>query len=121
MACWNQHLRGETRRMLLVSSESFINFMILMKLIENNYEYDGDDPLFPWIKTRMLERWLVMYEQTVRKLWQSERYNDNLCYLKVKAFENTCYALHLEFQPKVKTANEIFNLIISRNAKPMKC
>ncbi|KAL0678459.1 hypothetical protein Bca4012_006440 [Brassica carinata] len=34
-------------------------------------------------RTRMLERWLVMYVQTVRKLWQSERYNDNLCYLKV--------------------------------------
>ena len=34
--------------------------------------------------------------------------------LQVKGFENTCYALHLEFQPKVKTANEIFNLIISR-------
>ena len=89
--------------------------MVLRKLIENNYEYDGDDPLFPWIKwvpfifyfvfliqslcvsfsqmyemdgrgfssrTRMLER-LVMYEQTVRKLWQSEHYNDNLRYLKV--------------------------------------
>uniref|UniRef100_A0A0D3BHL4 Uncharacterized protein n=1 Tax=Brassica oleracea var. oleracea TaxID=109376 RepID=A0A0D3BHL4_BRAOL len=65
----------------------------------------------------MLERWLVMYVQTVRKLWQSERYNDNLCFLQVKAFENTCYALHLEFQPKVKTANEIFNLIISRRER----
>ncbi|CAF2090765.1 unnamed protein product [Brassica rapa] len=64
----------------------------------------------------MLER-LVMYEQTVRKLWQSEHYNDNLRYLKVKGFENTCYALHLEFQPKVKTANEIFNLIISRRER----
>ncbi|KAF2609776.1 hypothetical protein F2Q70_00012373 [Brassica cretica] len=57
----------------------------------------------------MLERWLVMYEQTVRKLWQSERYNDNLCFLPVKAFENTYYALHLEFQPKKCKAYEMLN------------
>ncbi|KAL1206186.1 Mitotic spindle checkpoint protein BUBR1 [Cardamine amara subsp. amara] len=126
------------------------------KLIEAIDEYDGDDPLFPWIECI---KWvqeafppggecsglLVIYEQCVRKFWYSERYKDDLRYLKVwleyaehcadaeviyKFLEvndigNThavyyiAYALHMEFKAKVKTANEIFNLGISRNAKPV--
>ncbi|CAH2059577.1 unnamed protein product [Thlaspi arvense] len=87
------------------------------RLIEAIDEYDGDDPLFPWIECI---KWvqeafppggecsglLVIYEQCVRKFWHSERYKDDLRYLKV----------WLEY---VKTANEIFNLGISRNAKPV--
>ncbi|KAG5396476.1 hypothetical protein IGI04_018290 [Brassica rapa subsp. trilocularis] len=81
------------------------------KLIEEIDEYDGDDPLFPWIQCI---KWvqeafppggecsglLVIYEQCVRKFWHSERYKDDLRYLKV----------WLEY---------IFNLGISRNAKPV--
>uniref|UniRef100_A0A1J3H135 Mitotic spindle checkpoint protein BUBR1 n=1 Tax=Noccaea caerulescens TaxID=107243 RepID=A0A1J3H135_NOCCA len=126
------------------------------KLIEAIDEYDGDDPLFPWIECI---KWvqeafppggecsglLVIYEQCVRKFWHSERYKDDLRYLKVwLEYAEHCadaqviykflevndigkthsvyyiaYALHMEFTGKVKTANEIFNLGISRNAKPV--
>ncbi|KAL0722268.1 hypothetical protein Bca4012_036867 [Brassica carinata] len=126
------------------------------KLIEDVDEYDGDDPLFPWIQCI---KWvqeafppggecsglLVIYEQCVRKFWHSERYKDDLRYLKVwleyaehcadaeviykflevndigktHALYYIAYALHMEFKSKVKTANEIFNLGISRNAKPV--
>ncbi|KAF8108836.1 hypothetical protein N665_0104s0150 [Sinapis alba] len=126
------------------------------KLIEEIDEYDGDDPLFPWIKC---VKWvqeafppggecsglLLIYEQCVRKFWHSERYKDDLRYLKVwLEYAEHCadaeviykflevndigkthslyyiaYALHMEFKGKVKTANEIFNLGISRNAKPL--
>ncbi|XP_010509866.1 PREDICTED: mitotic spindle checkpoint protein BUBR1-like isoform X1 [Camelina sativa] len=126
------------------------------KLIEAIDEYDGDDPLFPWIECI---KWvqeafppggecsglLVIYEQCVRKFWHSERYKDDLRYLKVwleyaehcadaeviykflevneigktHAVYYIANALHMEFKNKVKTANEIFNLGISRNAKPV--
>ncbi|KAF2568123.1 hypothetical protein F2Q68_00027906 [Brassica cretica] len=126
------------------------------KLIEEIDEYDGDDPLFPWIKC---VKWvqeafppggecsglLVIYEQCVRNFWHSERYKDDLRYLKVwLEYAEHCadaeliykflevndigrthalyyidYGLHMEFTGKVKTANEIFNLGISRNAKPV--
>ncbi|KFK31015.1 hypothetical protein AALP_AA6G057300 [Arabis alpina] len=125
------------------------------KLIEAIDEYDGDDPLFPWIQCI---KWvqeafppggecsglLVIYEQCVRTFWHSERYKDDLRYLKIwleyaehcadaeviykflevndigqtHALYYIAYALHMEFKSKVKTANEIFNLGISRNAKP---
>ncbi|KAF3508847.1 hypothetical protein F2Q69_00007614 [Brassica cretica] len=100
---------------------------IKRKLIENNYEYDGDDPLFPWIKLFLQDENAGTAVSDVganrSQALAIERYNDNLCYLKVwlRHLKHTYYALHLEFQPKVKTANEIFNLILSRNAKPMKC
>ncbi|CAN7137557.1 unnamed protein product [Brassica rapa subsp. narinosa] len=110
----------------------------LRKLIEEIDEYDGEDPLFPWIKC---VKWvqeafppggecsglLVIYEQCVRKFWHSERsMNDLLLYWKsslLKESEHALYyidyGLHMEFTSKVKTANEIFNLGISRNAKPV--
>ncbi|CAN6918683.1 unnamed protein product [Brassica oleracea] len=133
-----------------------------VKLIEDIDEYDGDDPLFPWIKC---VKWvqeafppggecsglLVIYEQCVRKFWHSDRYKDDLRYLKftkgkwfillkaehcadaeviykfleVNDIGRTLglyyrdFGLHMEFKGKVKTANEIFNLGISRNAKPV--
>ncbi|KAJ0240132.1 Mitotic spindle checkpoint protein BUBR1 [Hirschfeldia incana] len=126
------------------------------KLIEDIDEYEGDDPLFPWIQCL---KWvqeafppggecsglLVIYEQCVRKFWHAERYKDDLRYLKIwleyaehcadaeviykflevndigktHASYYIAYALHMEFKSKVKTANEIFNLGISRNAKPI--
>ncbi|ESQ51953.1 hypothetical protein EUTSA_v10016779mg [Eutrema salsugineum] len=126
------------------------------KLIEAIDDYEGDDPLSPWIECI---KWvqeafpqggecsglLVIYEQCVRKFWHSERYKDDLRYLKIwleyaehcadaeviykflevndigktHAVYYISYALHMEFKSKVKTANEIFNLGISRNAKPM--
>ncbi|KAL0774888.1 hypothetical protein Bca101_040040 [Brassica carinata] len=127
------------------------------KLIEEIDEYEGDDPLFPWIKC---VKWvheafppggecsglLVIYEQCVRKFWHSDRYKDDLRYLKGwLEYAEHCvdaeviyeflevndigrthglyyidYALHMECKGKVKTANEIFNLGISRyNAKPV--
>nr|AAM65748.1 unknown [Arabidopsis thaliana] len=125
-------------------------------LIEAIDEYEGDDPLSPWIECI---KWvqeafppggecsglLVIYEQCVRKFWHSERYKDDLRYLKVwleyaehcadaeviykflevneigktHAVYYIAYALHIEFKNKVKTANEIFNLGISRDAKPV--
>ncbi|KAG2292696.1 hypothetical protein Bca52824_039365 [Brassica carinata] len=60
----------------------------------------------------------VMQGETERLFLQDE--NAGTVVGDVKAFENTCYALHLEFQPKVKTANEIFNLIISRYSSSIK-
>ncbi|CAN6866053.1 unnamed protein product [Brassica oleracea] len=65
-----------------------------VKLIEDIDEYDGDDPLFPWIKCVKwvqeafppggeCSRLLVIYEQCVRKFWHSDRYKDDLRYLKV--------------------------------------
>ncbi|KAL0690317.1 hypothetical protein Bca4012_089995 [Brassica carinata] len=102
------------------------------ELIEDIDEYDGDDPLFPWIKC---VKWvqeafppggecsglLVIYEQCVRKFWHSDRYKDDLRYLKVwtLGLYYRDFGLHMEFKGKVKTANEIFNLGISRNAKPV--
>ncbi|KAG2310901.1 hypothetical protein Bca52824_022458 [Brassica carinata] len=38
---------------------------------------------------------------------------------KTHALSYIAYAIHMEFKSKVKTANEIFNLGISRNAKPV--
>ncbi|CAN8315966.1 unnamed protein product [Cochlearia groenlandica] len=126
------------------------------KLIEAIDEYDGEDPLFPWIECI---KWvqeafppggecsglLVIYEQCVRKFWHEERYKDDLRYLKVwleyaehcgdaeviykflevndigktHAVYYIAYALHMECKSKVKTANEIFSLGVSRNAKPV--
>ncbi|TKY69134.1 Mitotic spindle checkpoint protein BUBR1 [Spatholobus suberectus] len=64
------------------------------KLIEAIEEYQGDDPLLPWIQCI---KWVqeafppggdssglvVIYEQCVRAFWHSEGYKDDLRYLKV--------------------------------------
>ncbi|KAL0740595.1 hypothetical protein Bca4012_082108 [Brassica carinata] len=118
--------RGRNVRLLNHALKSHSDHQLRKNLVEKRRnmieeidEYDGDDPLSPWIKC---VKWvqeafppggecsglLVIYEQCVRKFWHSERYKDDLP-----------YALHMEFKGKVKMANEIFNLGISRNAKPM--
>ncbi|CAN7125057.1 unnamed protein product [Brassica rapa subsp. narinosa] len=114
------------------------------KLIEDIDEYDGDDPLFPWIKCVkwMQEAFppggecsglLVIYEQyfTKRKwfiLLKAEHCADAEVIYKflevndigrTHGFYYRDYGLHMEYKGKVKTANEIFNLGISRNAKPV--
>ncbi|KAF3619818.1 Mitotic spindle checkpoint protein BUBR1 [Capsicum annuum] len=87
---------------------------------------------------------IVIYEQCVRTFWHDERYKDDLRYLKVwLEYAENCmdaeviysfleankiglthssfyiaYALHMESQNKIKTANEIFNRGLSMNAEP---
>lgn len=64
------------------------------KLIEAIQDYDGDDPLQPWIECI---KWvqeafpaggdssglLVIYEQCVRTFWHDDRYRNDLRYLKI--------------------------------------
>ncbi|KAL9395327.1 hypothetical protein Peur_009580 [Populus x canadensis] len=126
------------------------------KLIEAIDEYEGDDPLLPWIECI---KWvqeafpqggdssglILIYEQCVRAFWHSDRYKDDLRYLKVwLEYAENCvdaeviysfldaneigksqsayylaYALHMESKSKMKIANDIFNLGISRDAQPI--
>ncbi|GKU98211.1 hypothetical protein SLEP1_g11242 [Rubroshorea leprosula] len=126
------------------------------RLIEAIDEYQGDDPLHPWIQC---VKWIqeafpsagdssglvLIYEQCVRTFWHSDRYKDDFRYLKVwLEYADNCidaqiiytfldandigkthaayyiaYALHLESKSKMKAANEILNLGISRSAQPI--
>ncbi|KAL8088289.1 mitotic spindle checkpoint protein BUBR1 isoform X1 [Apium graveolens] len=126
------------------------------RLIEAIDEYDGDDPLRPWIQCI---KWVqeafppggdhsglvVIYEQCVRAFWHDTRYKDDLRYLKVwLEYAENCidseviycfldsnqigqthaiffisYALQMEAKNKIKTANDIFNRGLSRNAQPI--
>ncbi|XP_065880570.1 mitotic spindle checkpoint protein BUBR1 [Euphorbia lathyris] len=126
------------------------------RLIEAIDEYKGDDPLLPWIECI---KWVqesfppcgdssglvVIYEQCVRAFWHSDRYKDDLRYLKVwLEYAENCtdaeviydfldaneigkshsiyyiaYASHMESKSKMKTSNDIFNLGISRDARPI--
>ncbi|CAN7120781.1 unnamed protein product [Brassica rapa subsp. narinosa] len=81
--------RESSERSLILNRQQSLK----RKLIEDIDEYDGDEPLFPWIKC---VKWvqeafppsgecsglLVIYEQCVRKFWHSVRYKDDLRYLK---------------------------------------
>ncbi|KAF5455567.1 hypothetical protein F2P56_025128 [Juglans regia] len=126
------------------------------RLIEAIDEYNGDDPLQPWLECI---KWVqeafppggdysglvVIYEQCVRTFWHSDRYKDDLRYLKVwLEYAENCvdaeiiynfldaneigkshavyyisYAWHMELKNKLKLANEIYDLGISRNAQPV--
>lgn len=126
------------------------------RLIEAIDEYKGDDPLQPWLECI---KWVqeafppggdhsglvVIYEQCVRTFWHSDRYKDDLRYLKVwLEYAENCvdaetiysfldandigkshavwyisYALHIESKNRMKRANEIYNLGICRNAQPV--
>ncbi|KAF4365197.1 hypothetical protein G4B88_000356, partial [Cannabis sativa] len=126
------------------------------KLIEAIDDYSGDDPLHPWLQCI---KWVqeafpsggdssglvVIYEQCVRTFWHSDRYKDDLRYLKVwLEYAQNCsdaeiiysfldtneigkthasyyisYARHMESKNKMKMANDIFNLGISRTAEPI--
>ncbi|CAF1933687.1 unnamed protein product [Brassica oleracea] len=120
------------------------HFVFSPKLIEDIDEYDGDNPLFPWIKR---VKWvqeafppggecsglLVIYEQCFTRgkwfiLLKAEHCADAEViykFLDVNDIGRTHglyyrdYGLNMEYKGKVKTANEIFNLRISRNAKPV--
>lgn len=87
---------------------------------------------------------VVIYEQCVRRFWHSQRYKDDLRYLNVwLEYAENCidaqvifsfldandigkthsvyyiaYALHMESKSKMKAANDLFSLGISRNAQP---
>ncbi|KAL1338897.1 hypothetical protein HN51_033496 [Arachis hypogaea] len=126
------------------------------KLIEAIDEYKGEDPLLPWLQCI---KWVqeafppcgdgsglvVIYEKCVQAFWDSDRYKDDLRYLKVwLEYADNCldaeviyafleangigkthsdfyisYGLHLESKNKIKTANRILELGISRNAQPV--
>ncbi|CAL5207831.1 unnamed protein product [Lathyrus oleraceus] len=73
------------------------------KLIEAIDDYEGEDPLFPWIQCM---KWVqeafppggdssglvVIYEQCLRAFWHSEQYKDDLRYLKVwLEYADNCY------------------------------
>ncbi|KAK1555963.1 hypothetical protein Q3G72_033908 [Acer saccharum] len=88
---------------------------------------------------------LVIYEQCVRKFWHSEHYKNDLRYLKIwLEYAENCvdaeviysfldandigqthseyyiaYALLLESKSKMKAANDMFSLGISREAQPI--
>ncbi|KAL3514906.1 hypothetical protein ACH5RR_027623 [Cinchona calisaya] len=77
------------------SSSSIISLLHhRRRLIEAIDEYEGDDPLQPWLRCI---KWVqeafppggdssglvVIYEQCVRSFWHQERYKDDLRYLKV--------------------------------------
>lgn len=126
------------------------------KLIKAIDEYEGEDPLQPWLDCI---KWIqdafppggdcsglvVIFEQCVRTFWHDERYKNDLRYLKVwLEYAENCddaevvysfldtnkigethsvfyisYANHLESKNKIKTANEIYECGISRNAQPI--
>ncbi|RWR72761.1 mitotic spindle checkpoint protein BUBR1 [Cinnamomum micranthum f. kanehirae] len=126
------------------------------RLIEAIDEYKGDDPLHPWIECI---KWVqesfptggecsglvVIYEQCVRTFWHSDRYKDDLRYLKVwLEYADNCadaevifsfleanqigqthssyyisYALHMESKNKWRKADDVFNLGIARKAQPL--
>ncbi|CAN0924299.1 Mitotic spindle checkpoint protein BUBR1 [Linum grandiflorum] len=88
---------------------------------------------------------ILLYEQCVRSFWHSSRYKDDLRYLRVwLQYAENCddaqviysfleeygigkthaefylaYALHLESKNKLKSANDIFFLGLSRDAQPI--
>ncbi|KAE9595375.1 putative mitotic spindle checkpoint protein Bub1/Mad3 [Lupinus albus] len=147
----NQALKSHTDNHL---KKSLINHR--RKLIEAIDDYKGEDPLHPWLQCI---KWIqeafppggdssglvVIYEQCVRAFWHSERYKDDLRYLKLwLEYADNCidadviyafldangigknhsnfyisYGLHLESKNKLKAANQIFELGISRNAQPI--
>ncbi|KAL5707326.1 non-specific serine/threonine protein kinase [Ranunculus cassubicifolius] len=127
------------------------------RLIEEIDKYEGEDPLQPWLECI---KWVqesfpsggdfsglvVIYEQCLRAFWHTERYKDDLRYLKVwLEYAENCsdaeviysfldangigkthsiyyitYALHMEAKNKLKNANDIFNLGLAREAQPIK-
>ncbi|XP_044509948.1 mitotic spindle checkpoint protein BUBR1 [Mangifera indica] len=154
--------RGRNIRLLNHSLASHNDIQLKKSLLDNRRrlieaidEYQGDDPLHPWIQCI---KWVqeafpaggdssglvVLYEQCVRTFWHSERYKDDLRYLKVwLEYAENCvdaeviysfldandigkthsayyiaYALHMESKSKMKAANDLFSLGISRNAQP---
>lgn len=88
---------------------------------------------------------VVIYEQCVRTFWHEDRYKNDLRYLKVwLEYAENCadaeviynfleankigqahsiffisYALHMESKNKIRTANEVFNRGMSRDAQPI--
>ncbi|OMO99710.1 BUB1-related protein [Corchorus capsularis] len=154
--------RGRNIELLNHSLKAHVNDQVKKSLLQNRRrlieaidEYRGEDPLQPWLDCI---KWVqeaftsggdysglvLIYEQCVRAFWHSERYKDDLRYLKIwlEYAEHCCdaevvykfldangigkthsayyvaYALHMESKSKMKAANDIFNLGLSSNAQP---
>nr|XP_043634191.1 mitotic spindle checkpoint protein BUBR1 [Erigeron canadensis] len=126
------------------------------KLIQAIDEYEGEDPLQPWLQCI---KWVqdafpcggdssgivVIFEQCVRTFWHDPRYKNDLRYLKlwveyagfcddaqvVYSFLETnkigekhslfyiSYASLMESNNKIKTASDIYESGISKNAQPI--
>ncbi|PWA57105.1 BUB1-related (BUB1: budding uninhibited by benzymidazol 1) [Artemisia annua] len=155
--------RGRNVKLLNNSLKSYSDIQIRnnlidtrRKMIKDIEEYEGEDPLQPWLDCI---KWVqdafppggdcsglvVIFEQCVRTFWHDERYKNDLRYLKVwLEYAENCddagivysfldsnkigethsvfyiaYASHLESKNKIKTANEIYECGISRNAQPI--
>ncbi|KAJ8760399.1 hypothetical protein K2173_015066 [Erythroxylum novogranatense] len=81
----NQTLKSQTNNTLKYSL-----LYTRSKLINTIDQYEGDDPLLPWLQKRITfppggdcSGLIVIYEQCVRTFWHSHQYKDNLWYLKV--------------------------------------
>lgn len=154
--------RGRNVRLLNDGLKSHTDYQLKKALIEHRRrmieaidEYKGDDPLQPWLECI---KWIqeafpqggdysglvMIYEQCVRAFWDSDRYKDDIRYLKVWLdYADNCadaeviysfldankigltqsiyyiaYALHMESKNKLRNANDMFNLGIARNAQP---
>ncbi|KAJ1703411.1 hypothetical protein LUZ63_003190 [Rhynchospora breviuscula] len=82
------------------------------RMIEAIVEYEGDDPLYPWIQCI---KWVqesfpsggdfsglvVIYEQCVRMFWHEPRYKEDLRYLKI----------WLEYASNCSDAEVIYNFL----------
>ncbi|KAL5778446.1 hypothetical protein ACOSP7_011372 [Xanthoceras sorbifolium] len=155
--------RGRNVRLLNDSLTSHNSNQLKKSLLENRRrlieaidDYEGEDSLQPWLECI---KWVqeafpaggdssglvVIYEQCVRKFWHSDRYKDDLRYLKVwLEYAENCvdaeviysfldangigqthsvyyiaHALLLESKSKMKAANDMFSLGISREAQPI--
>ncbi|KAI3745568.1 hypothetical protein L6452_07968 [Arctium lappa] len=155
--------RGRNVKLLNDSLKSHADIQIRNSLIDTRRklikaidEYEGEDPLKPWLDCI---KWVqdafppggdcsglvVIFEQCVRTFWHEERYKNDLRYLKVwLEYAENCddaevvysfldtnkigerhsifyiaYASHLESKNKIRTANDIYELGISRNAQPI--
>ncbi|KAE8684331.1 Mitotic spindle checkpoint protein BUBR1 [Hibiscus syriacus] len=126
------------------------------RLIEAIDDYKGEDHLQPWLDCI---KWVqeafspggdfsglvLIYEQCVRAFWNSDRYKDDLRYLKIwLEYAEHCsdaeviysfldandigkthsalyiaYARHMESKSKMKAANDILNRGISSYAQPI--
>ncbi|KAJ4964948.1 hypothetical protein NE237_016797 [Protea cynaroides] len=155
--------RGRNIRLLNNALKSQVDNRLRKSLLENRRrlieaidKYQGDDPLQPWLECI---KWVqesfpsggdcsgivMILEQCVRTFWHTDRYKEDLRYLKVwLEYSGNCadaeviysfleankigqthslyyisYALHMVSKSKMKKANDIFNLGISRRAQPI--
>ncbi|KAF2310276.1 hypothetical protein P3X46_021679 [Hevea brasiliensis] len=130
----------ETRRRLIEAIDDYkgddplLPWLECIKWVQESFPPGGD-----------CSGLILIYEQCVRAFWHSDLYKDDLRYLKVwLEYAENCadaeviynfldaneigkshsafyvaYALHMESKSKMKAANDIFDLGISREAQPI--